>query len=137
MGSKVKVISLILTMILFTPCFAMDTEWITAPAEGVTATLQIGESVSAGNYYASLDTWIDKFELVYTGCEGDVIHFLYREYSVNTSNRSLMIRDSYSIPLIYDFSKGKVIGYLTLKMEVIEFNNTSIKIIMTKQLSNQ
>lgn len=136
MKKKVRgLLFVILAMFVLTPCFAYDTEWITSPTEGSTATLQIGESISASNYYASLDFWLDKFELVYTGCEGEIVHFLYREYTANSSSDGFMIRDAYSVTLTFDLAKGKTVGYLDLRMEIIEYDNTIIKIKIIKHLS--
>jgi hypothetical protein len=110
-----------------------STTWKTFPKEGNTATIQIGESIFAGTMVASTGSWLDKQELVYCGNEGDVIFLKYREYTYNRG--SVMIREPFSLSLVYDLSKGNIIGYLGLRMELLKRDNTSIEVKMLKQLS--
>ena len=121
-------------MFILTPCFAASAEWIVSPEVGVESILQIGESVFAGHQFSSDKSWISKYELVYTGCEGNIVHFLYREYKM-TNSLDTIIRDPYTVPLTFDLTKGKTVGYLALRMKIIEYDNMTIKIKIVKHLS--
>ncbi len=114
-----------------------ETKWVVFPKEGETKPINIGESVYAGYFWES-DTgggakWDDKYELVYTGCDGKIVYFMYREF-VDSRDHTLIIRGDFSLPLRYDLSKGTTVSYLNLKMEVLDYNNTYITIKILKHL---
>lgn len=59
--------------------------------------------------------------LIYTGREGNILTFSYREFINN------MARPAFTADVSYDLSISKIIGYKKFKAEIIEANNTVIK----------
>lgn len=66
--------------------------------------------------------------LVYSGSVGDKINISYRELSNN------LARGSFNNNVEYDMSKSMTIRYKGAEIEVIEYNNMSIKYIVRKHI---
>ena len=69
------------------------------------------------------DNSSDNFEqnLVYTGRDGNILKFSYREFYND------MARASYTMDATYDISKEKIIRFKGASFEIIKANNQSIK----------
>jgi len=63
-------------------------------------------------------------ELIYNGKTKDNIKLAYREYKDD------LARQAFYQDLAYDLSESKVIGFRSMKIEVVEATNTSIKFIV-------
>jgi len=66
---------------------------------------------------------IDNFEqtLIYTGAEGTILKFSYREFSNN------MARSAFTVDATYDIKNDKIIRFRGASLEVIRVDNQSIK----------
>lgn len=74
------------------------------------------------DYKRSFSYSDDSFEqqIIYTGCENNLVYFSYREFSSNYA------RDAYTIDLVYDLDKGNIINVKNSSFEIIEANNEKI-----------
>ena len=59
-------------------------------------------------------------EIIYNGRVKNSLKFVYREFSDN------MIRPAFTQDVQYDLSESAIVGFKTLRMEIIKANNTSI-----------
>jgi hypothetical protein len=59
--------------------------------------------------------------LIYTGREGDIVRFTYREFVDN------MARSAFTVDVTYDISEDKIIRYKGMSLEIIEIGNQMIK----------
>jgi len=59
-------------------------------------------------------------ELIYSGRSGDTISFLYREFSQD------LIRPDYSQEMQYDLTGGAIVGFKSVRLEIIEATNTEV-----------
>ena len=68
------------------------------------------------------ETKSDNYEqtLVYTGAEGNILKFTYREFV------SDMARPAFTIDATYDLTKDKIIKFKNVTIEVIEYTNQEI-----------
>ncbi len=111
-------------------------EWKAIPAKGEVAVLQVGEAIQAGFVGPRSIPWVRLHELSYTGCEGTIVHFYFREYFMNR-DASMSIKAPFSLPLTFDLSKSKTIGYFDMRVDVLEYSNFGIKIKMIEPLSKR
>jgi hypothetical protein len=68
-------------------------------------------------------------ELIYNGRVGNSLKVVYREFSNNT------IRPHFSQEIQYDLSESNVIGFKSLRLEVIEATNTEVKYKLLKNFN--
>ncbi len=63
-------------------------------------------------------------EIIYTGIEGDTIHFTYREFI------GQLIQSAFSIPMVFDLKKSRVINIKGYEFKVLNANNTEIRYVV-------
>lgn len=60
-------------------------------------------------------------QLIYTGCEGNILKFTYREFADKTA------RPAFTVDATYDFSKSKTIRFKGSSIEILNFDNQGIE----------
>ncbi len=60
-------------------------------------------------------------QLIYTGCDGDILKFTYREFA------DKFARASFSVDATYDLSKSNVIRFKGASLEILNYGNQNIK----------
>lgn len=60
-------------------------------------------------------------QLIYTGAEGKILKFTYREFADGTA------RPAFTVDAVYDLSKENTIRFKGALIEVLEYNNQMIK----------
>lgn len=80
------------------------------------------EIIDEQDYIRSYRYSDDSFEqrIIYTGCENNLVHFSYREFSSN------LARDAYTVDLVYDLDKGNIINIKNASFEILEAGNEKI-----------
>ena len=68
-----------------------------------------------------IDDYYFEQQLIYTGLEGNILKFTYREFADGTA------RPAFSIDATYDMSKENVIRFKGAVIEILSYNNQSIK----------
>lgn len=68
-----------------------------------------------------VDDYYFEQQLIYTGLEGKILKFTYREFVDGTA------RPAFSIDATYDMSKENVIRFKGAIIEILSYNNQSIK----------
>ena len=68
-----------------------------------------------------VDDYYFEQQLIYTGLEGKILKFTYREFADGTA------RPAFSIDATYDMSKENVIRFKGAVIEILSYNNQSIK----------
>lgn len=67
------------------------------------------------------DEYYFKQELIYTGCEGNILKFTYREFVDNS------VKPGFTIDATYDLSKSNVIRFKGASLEILNYGNQNIK----------
>lgn len=67
-----------------------------------------------------IDTPGFRQELIYNGRSGDTVKFLYREFSGDYA------RPPFSQEVQYDLKDGSMIGFKSVRIEVLEASNTRL-----------
>lgn len=65
-------------------------------------------------------------ELLYNGKSGATVRFSYREYAA-TADGNAIARPAFTQELTYDLADDKVIGFQSVRVEVLETTNSKIK----------
>ena len=60
-------------------------------------------------------------ELIYNGRAGNVVKFIYREFSDN------MIRPAFTQEAQYDLASSSIVGFKDLRLEILDASNTEIR----------
>ena len=97
------------------------------PKVGIPTTVYVGDHLlreGTTSAFSSLrwesNPYDIKQTLIYTGAEGTVLRFTYREFKNNTA------RPAFTIDAIYDIENDKVIRFKGASLEVISVDNQSI-----------
>lgn len=93
---------------------------------GVCADLPAGSQVNGVIGTAERNAGSELRELLYNGRSGSTIRFLYREYAA-TSGGSAVARPAFSQELTYDLNESPIIGFQSVRVEVLEASNTTIR----------
>ena len=70
---------------------------------------------------ADVNDYYFEQQLIYTGTEGKIIKFTYREFADGTA------RPAFTIDATYDMSQDNVIRFKGAVLEIVSYNNQSIK----------
>jgi hypothetical protein len=76
-----------------------------------------------------------KWELVYSGKEGDILHVQYREYVI--TREGTLVKEGFAQQLTYDISESDVIAYKDVRLKVLEMTSSKLLFEVLPTSENQ